>query len=220
MPDMSDIGPGPAAPPEGFIQINDDRYPILRQCRTVPLEGLTGSYSVISYVFEDGLTGQVDAIDRWFDEGGATGVYFGESTLLNDYGVPFDFEFIEGDFVNFGFVNPLPTIDDNCGGTVLELDADLNQIRRWTVLNACTSGGTDILVLSEDSELFVERAADGESASVSANLVDGERFFFGTQDVAFVNPNVDANTVEVIPELSNGATTRTVQATYPVPQSC
>lgn len=110
---------GIAAASPGTVRVFDVEYPIVRVCQSTPFVG----YSVTSYVYEEG--GLPSFIERWFDEGGVSGVEFfdGEADELVDFGADgFGAIVFQGDGGFPVSVNPTGTESGPCAGTIVETD--------------------------------------------------------------------------------------------------
>ncbi|MEL6890729.1 MAG: peptidoglycan-binding domain-containing protein [Actinomycetota bacterium] len=196
---------------EGFVRIGDQEYPIIQTCRTIPFEGQTGSYSVISYAYASEVG--VDVIDRWFDEGGASGVYFGETGPITELEFGFGFQLFEGDGSVLISVNPAGEPSDTCLGRVTQLTADgATQTRVHSIVDVCTFEDVTRVQISEDSDILITAEGDGTpSVTVSIGLLDD--FFFAT------NPDVvggvDPDRVQLSAEFTSGDDTRVFTVDYP-----
>lgn len=104
---------------DGFVQIEDDRYPILRTCVTAPRADLT----VTSYTYDEG--GVIGMVERYVDGASQTAGFGSAGYALEDYG---DDGF--GLVVDFGddrfavSVNPRAAPTDGCAGRITLTDPD------------------------------------------------------------------------------------------------
>lgn len=206
----------PASP--GSIRIADAEFPIERVCQTLPFEGFTGDYNVYSYLYFDEV-GNPWVVDRWFDEGGASGVYFGDELDVVDLGADgFGFFFFEGDAEVPAAVNPADAQPEECGGSVVEVAANGAQ-RTYTIVDICLGNDpTDGTLryaasLSEQASL---RLAPNADASYTASLISAIGDPYAGADDQATEPappadgrfQVDMNLTQTI----NGSEQRTARA--------
>ncbi len=193
----------------GTVRIFDTEYPIELTCRTIPFEGRTADYQVISYVFRDEFGTQV--LDRWTDEGGVTGAYFGEGAPVTELSQGFGFEVPEGDTLLQVSVNPVDPPRDTCVGRVLEFDASGEPTRVYSIVDGCAADGGRRFALSENARFsYEEDGAGGFVARFDAGI--GGDFFFGDgTDVGLVTDG--AVQVVTVP-IESGGSVRQLQAEF------
>lgn len=168
----------------GTVRIFDSEYPIDLACRTIPFEGRTADYQVISYVFRDEFGTRV--LDRWTDEGGATGAYFGEQAPVTELSQGFGFEVPEGDTLLQVSVNPIDPPSDTCAGRILEFDASGEQTRVYSIVDTCAADGGRRFALSENGRFRYESDGAGGLAARFDAGIGGDFFFGGSTDVGLV----------------------------------
>ncbi|MEQ8438663.1 MAG: hypothetical protein RIB65_14310 [Ilumatobacter fluminis] len=207
----------PASP--GSVRIADAEYPIQRLCQTLPFVGFTGDYAVDSYLYFDDV-GNPWVVDRWFDEGGATGVYFGDELEVVDLGADgFGFFFFEGDGEVPAAVNPTGIESAaECGGSVVERMADGAQ-RTYTIVDICLGNDpTDgtLRYAASLSEQGVLELAPNADASYRAFLLSAIGDPFAGVDEQAVEPAPPADgrfqVDMVLTQTVNGSEQRTAQA--------
>ena len=87
-PATTPAGPTPAAP--GTVLVAGSEYPIARSCFTLPLAPDSGELQVTSHLFFIGDTPAI--VERWFDEGAATGGAYREGRTTFQVSAPIDLD--------------------------------------------------------------------------------------------------------------------------------
>ena len=206
----------PASP--NMIRIADTEYPIERVCQTVPFEGFTGDYLVESYLYFDEV-GAPWVVERWFDEGGASGVYFGDQLEVTDLGADgFGFTFFEGDSEVPAAVNPGSSQPQDCGGNVVEVAANGSQ-RIYTIVDVCLGNdpvdGTLRYAASLSEQGSLELAPNAD-ASYRAFMISAIGDPFSGADDQATEPGPPAGgrfqVDMLLTQTNNGSEQRTAQA--------
>ena len=172
----------------GTVRLFDQEFPITSSCLTVPFRGVTGGYQVTTYVFSDDL-GRANTVGSFIDEGGASGVFFGDQYERVDFpDAGFGFFFFEGDVEVPAAVNPQGPPDETCAGEIVESATSGEQTRVLGIADVCfgdTFGDGSIgyrLLLSEGATLELRPNADSSFNATYFAAIDD--FFVGVDENA------------------------------------